>query len=407
MAKLKRLLYLSLADLDRNPIPELALPGLARSGWDLTIVAPNATGSIYNKYLPFPAKRIDLPSGHSLRREAALQRWLLAARFGSYDLNYIMGQAIAPRAALSLLGSGKNQRLVYHTHDFFDPNSYPIRFALEGVLARKAACHLNGEYHRAYLCKTFYKLNNRIMVAPPNLPAAWPIPARREKARSEVGVGPDETLLVLHGGHSALRATDVLIEALSRLPQHFRLAMTSARTKTIENVANRHGVLHRIIFLGAQEYANMLQFSVNADIGILLHVNNDLGNFFQAPGRLTEYIACGLPVLTSNFTGLQLLVKEHSLGRAVNPESAEDVANGLLRLDQERRAGQYSRDSIRGTFEKHFAFENWEERVVQTIEAALRDTKPPESSSRIDFSVLGVPTYAGSDKASGSAGGNR
>lgn len=403
----KRLLYLSLANLDRNPIPELALPALARGGWDLTIVAPNATGSIYNKYLPFPAKRIDLPGESALRREWALQRWLLTGRFGSHDLTYIMGQAIAPRTALSLLGGGRSRRLVYHTHDFFDPNSYPVRFALEGMLARKAACHLNGEYHRAYLCKTFYNLKNRIMVAPPNLPAAWPVPQHQEAVRREHGVGPDDTLLVLHGGHSALRATDVLIEALSRLPQYFRLAMTSPQTKTIENVANRFGVLHRIIFLGAQEYASMLQFSVNADIGILLHVNNDLGNFFQAPGRLTEYIACGLPVLTSNFTGLQLLVKEHALGRAVNPESAEDIAAGLFRLDRERRAGQHSRASIRATFEKHFAFENWEERVVQTVEAALRDATPPESTSRIDFSVLGVPTYASSDKSSGPYGGNQ
>ncbi|MGJ5813081.1 glycosyltransferase family 4 protein [Paludibaculum fermentans] len=404
MSEHKRLLYLGLADLERNPIPELSLPGLVRAGWDVTIVAPSATTSVYNRCLPYPAKRIDVSPGHGLRREAELLRWLLRGRLGSYDLVYVMGQAIAPRAALCYLGSGRTQRLIYHTHDFFDPNSYPIRFALEGTLARKAACHLNGEYHRAYLCKTFYKLTNRIMVAPPNLPSVWPIPARSEATRSLHGVAPDETLLVLHGGHSALRATDILIEALSLLPPHFKLAMTSTRTRTIEAVANRCGVLDRIIFLGAQDYVKMLQFTVNGDIGILLHVNNDLGNFFQAPGRLTEYLACGLPVLTSNFTGLQLLVKEHGLGRAVNPESAADVAAGLIRLDLERRAGQFERTRIRGVFDQHFAFENWESRVVQTIEAAIRDTNPPEQSSRIDFSVLGVPTYANSERTGGPGG---
>jgi glycosyltransferase involved in cell wall biosynthesis len=95
----------------------------------------------------------------------------------------------------------------------------------------------------------------------------------------------------------------------------------------------------------------MLKFTANADLGVLLYVKNDLGNYFQAPGRLYEYVANGIPVLASNFAGLESLVRKHKIGVTVD-HNAESIAAGILEAEQHPPEVNY----IRSVFEKHLAF---------------------------------------------------
>jgi glycosyltransferase involved in cell wall biosynthesis len=113
----------------------------------------------------------------------------------------------------------------------------------------------------------------------------------------------------------------------------------------------------------------MLAWSVNADAGMLLYRNNDLGNFFTAPGRLTEYLACGLPVLATHHTGLENLLMRYDLGVAVDSAKPRRIADGLLELEAATKQGRYRAN--RGKFLERFAFDLWEPTIVQAFNALL------------------------------------
>jgi len=150
---MKRLIFLSLQDLSRCPFPELALPALSRRGWAIDVVGPAAKNSVMERVRPYPCHRHDIPalSRGRLAFEWGLFRWLQRARTGPFDVIYIHSNVLAFRAALRLAGPLFGKRLLYHAHDFLDPIDHRIHAWLEKRLARRAAYHLNGEFHRAYI----------------------------------------------------------------------------------------------------------------------------------------------------------------------------------------------------------------------------------------------------------------
>ena len=365
MSDRRRLFFITTSSVEQGPYPELALPALAADGWEITVAAPGVKNSILRKVRPFACREIELGiSGRTrLVREMRTLATMVAARFGHYDVIYLNSVQAGARAALVLAGPKLGKKLVYHSPDFFDRFTYPAHFRLERSLCRKADLHINNEFHRGYISQAVYGMKCPIITAPPNLPRDWPIPPRNpETRRLMAGGAGDAFILMLHGGFSELRMVPELLQALTLLPQRVRLVMTSSapREQEVEQLLRRFQLSDRVLRLPRVGFQELLAHTVNADCGVLLYQNNDLGNFFTAPGRMTEYLACGLPVLASNHTGLENLVLRYGLGETVLAESPEGVAAGVLRLEQRLRAGALDSTAMRGQFASHFAFDHWE-----------------------------------------------
>jgi len=329
--------------------------------------------------------------------------WLQRARTGPYDVIYIHSNVLAYRAALGLAGPLFGKRLVFHSTDYIDPLDHCLYAWLEKKLARRARLHLNAEFHRAYIDQTRYGFRAPALVVPPNLPSAWPIPEPSPEVRRKLGAtSPDDVLAIVHGGWSSLRGTSKLVEALAALPPRFRLVMTADPNPALQAALVRLGIEQRVRCIGRQKYEDLFQYTSSSDIGILLYANNDLGNFFGAPTRLTEYLACGLPVLGCHFTGLQLLLLKHGIGLSTDPESPQDIATRLLELEAARRDGRFSRAEIRRRFLDVFAFDHWEDAICRAFDELMDSPHLPPRPIRPNLSAIGGPLYVPSPPRIGS-----
>jgi hypothetical protein len=103
-------------------------------------------------------------------------------------------------------------------------------------------------------------------------------------------------------------------------------------------------------------------------------------------------MACGLPILGSHFTGLQVLLSTNGIGVCANPESPEDIASRLIDIEAGLRAGAFDRAVIRQRFLDTFAFDHWRQAVVNAFANALSG-KSISVSSPPRFSTLGAPCY--------------
>jgi glycosyltransferase involved in cell wall biosynthesis len=377
----KRLIFISHYNVSFTPYTELPLPALAKDGWEITFVAPNAESAVLWNAMPYPCE-VRSPRGQSsgskLKREIGTFQELLAARFGNYDVIFLHAHSLATRAAIAFLGPMPGKRIVYHDPDYWNPVKFPLQSKLEGLLCRKIDCHLNHEYHRAYIYQERYRMTCPMIISPPNLPSDWKIPALDADKRSQMcgGKPDDQFVLMMHSPFNDYRMTYQLFEALAQLPDRFRLVMTGGspgKRNTADLVADKLGISERVLQLHQPSFQTLLEYTVNADAGVLLYKNTDLGNFFQAPGRLTEYIACGLPLLASNFTGLENLVRRFDLGECVDATDPQRIAKGILELEASKRSLEHQPQRIRDCFEQHFAYDHWEPIVCKAFNDLLED----------------------------------
>jgi glycosyltransferase involved in cell wall biosynthesis len=376
----RRLICVTTTSVADAPYYDFALPWLAADGWEITLTAPGASRSLIRGISPYPATIRDIPGereGSRAIRELRLALELLRARFGSYDAVLIAGQSISARAAVLLAGM-RGKALAYHAPEMYDPFDHPAHWRLLGCLSRRADLYLNAEYHRAYISRAMYRIRAPIVILPPNLPSTWPIPRIAADVRARMcgdKASHDAFVLMLHGGYSERRLVPELLHGLAMLPRTVRLVMTNVehRKGEADRTLARLGIEDRVLRLPRMAFGDMLAYSVNADAGVLLYKNNDLGNFFTSPGRLTEYLACGLPVLASNHTGLEALVLRHGLGETTREPTPEAIADAIRALMERKATGVLGREVMRETFVRTFASDNFRDRVVEAFRTLTPD----------------------------------
>jgi len=95
-----------------------------------------------------------------------------------------------------------------------------------------------------------------------------------------------------------------------------------------------------IVFMGAQPYAEMPRILADADIGIApfdtsAHPALQAAGFFWSPLKVHEYMAMALPVITSDITPLNQIVRHDHEGLLVAEGDVAALADAMMALIQD------------------------------------------------------------------------
>jgi glycosyltransferase involved in cell wall biosynthesis len=275
----------------------------------------------------------------ALRFLAGVLRTVLSTR---PDLVYVQGAQQTP-FVLWLLCMVRRCQLIYHTQDYVGPGQHWFYEFCERVFARHADWVISNEPNRARFLASSYRLKQMPEVIRTALPLWWPVPERDESYRQEVlqmtGLASVERLCLIAAGGAYRddRMSPQLVEALVDLPANHVVVFTEGQPGSIsrrlcEEHCRRLNLEGRVVFWKADEYVEMLRLLSVCDLGILLYPNSGIGHFYQCPGRLTEYLRCGLPIVTSQFPGLELLVMKYGIGELADPYSAASIATAIRKV---------------------------------------------------------------------------
>lgn len=380
---MKRLLYIGYELEDgRAPHQQMGAIWLALNGHDVVFLTlsnkrppkwVNAIGTLLYKTFGGGKK------GSSIRLAIELFR-LLSKR--SFDFCYVQG---AQNAALTFWVPFvfPNQKLIYHTQDF-KPNITRLYSRAEGIFSRRSGLVICNEINRAKVMELVHGLHATPAVIRTSLPAEWPVPRRdptlRRKVLAELPAGPlpdDAVLLAAGGPYMDRRRSKQLVRALAHLDQRYCLVFTGLSTDnpkrgTCLAEAEGYGVRDRIVLLPRLAYYDLLALYAACDIGILLYCDTDLANFYQGPGRVTEYLRAGIPFVTSDYPGLELLTLKYGVGAAARSTDPVDIARAIRSLEPRDGVDQAARaERLRRIAKTSLAYEN-DARLVFKERFALR-----------------------------------
>jgi glycosyltransferase involved in cell wall biosynthesis len=360
-----------------SPHQFMAAIWLSARGLALTVVAA-AEAETRNWETPLASLPLQpLPSG-GLPPPIAAFLQLIKIRFSRRGPQtfYIQGSPNTLAALIALVFMPR-RRILYHSQDFLEPGRHRFWEFFERRFARRAGAVILNEENRARFMQSYYRLRSPVVVLPTLLPKAWPVsahdPELRGRLTAELRHHDRPLRLIFAGGpFSEERCGGHFLMALKRLASNYAVVFTNdSRGRTAAAVAAA-GLADRAIVMGALPYQEMLRHMSACDVGLLLYPNDGIGNFYQCPGRFSEYLRCGLPVVASNFPSFELPIIKYDLGRTCDPTSPSAIVQALREVCEVSDGEQIARrQRLRLTAEQNLVYDLHAPKLEAAVRAAM------------------------------------
>lgn len=202
------------------------------------------------------------------------------------------------------------------------------------------------------------RLLSGIVAATPSIAAKFP-PGRTvvvqnfpEKGlattRNEVPFEARSHAFIYVGGLSVQQGLFEMLDAVAQLPDGVR-GWIAGRFKHHQDRAEAHPGWSRVDYAGLVRREEIVAGLRDAQVGIVL--DHPISNYVEGYStKMFEYMACGLPVVCSDFRLWQEIVGEADCGITVNPFDTDAAAAALQRLlsdpEEAARMGENGRQAI-------------------------------------------------------------
>lgn len=176
------------------------------------------------------------------------------------------------------------------------------------------------------------------------------------------------------GGISNNRGFDVTIEALKilqdKIPDIYMHYIGPYSKKLIDNV-DLKSLDDKLNLYGTMPLMEGLKYSKNAKVGI--SILKPIRNYMQSYStKIFEYMALGLPVVTSNFQLYKDIVEKYNCGICINPLEPKEIADAIeYIMTNTKEAEQMGKNGQKAVFEKY----NWgveEKKLFEVYEELIK-----------------------------------
>jgi len=312
------------------------------------------------------------PRSHNMSgRVAAGIRLLIWAARSDADVFQFHDPDLLPAAILlKLMG----RRVIYDVHDDYERN----------ILARLAhkprlACIASKLWWFAE--KTAARAFDGVVVADRHLAAKfgerssvilgnYPRGNFTNRSRTE----EEETFNLLYvGGVSRLRGLGVVLEALKLIdiPELRLHVVGSGRDHSLIEQLRADP---RVILHGQVPWRQLYRYYERAHVGLALY--QPIPSFVYYPGenavKILEYMAAGVPIVTSDFPGLRKFVKDDGAGLVVDPHDPEAVRDAIVELYQNEGARLAMGERGSHLFATKYNWEMHQEKLIELYDRVTR-----------------------------------
>jgi glycosyltransferase involved in cell wall biosynthesis len=161
---------------------------------------------------------------------------------------------------------------------------------------------------------------------------------KSDRLRQYLGLKPEVRIALYQGYLQPNRGLDRLVRAAAFLEPDTMIVMMGKNRKTtqaqLEALIASEGVADRVKIIPPVAYAELLDWTASADIGLnVASPDYSLNVRYFLPNKLFEYLMAGVPVLTSPLEAMVEVVTTHDVGQvlpSLEPEEIGQAINTML-----------------------------------------------------------------------------
>jgi len=173
------------------------------------------------------------------------------------------------------------------------------------------------------------------------------------------------------GGVSNNRGLDTILEAfdiLDRKNIDFKMHFVGAISDKpdFEKYPN---LSDKVIFYGRKNLEDGYEISRQCVAG--LAILKPIGNYVKSyPTKVFEYMAVGLPVVTSNFSLYKEIVEDNDVGWCVDPNSPNEISGILIKIINTKSLEKISHRAVKQS--SKYSWKNEEEKLLKLYNTILK-----------------------------------
>jgi glycosyltransferase involved in cell wall biosynthesis len=169
---------------------------------------------------------------------------------------------------------------------------------------------------------------------------------RPRRFHSELGLSPDQRVVLYQGGFSPDRGIEQLMEAILAIPNAVLVLLGYGVLRpALEAQVGEPPYRGRVRMLPAVAPTDLLEWVASADIVAMPIQPSTLNHRYTTPNKLFEAIATGVPVVASDLPGMADTVRDIDAGVLVDPTDVPAIVRGcieLLDLDEASRERRHT-----------------------------------------------------------------
>ena len=178
---------------------------------------------------------------------------------------------------------------------------------------------------------------NDIIPYPVDTEAFKPNNNERIKLRSKLGFKNEDVVVLGIGRLIYKKGFRYMIEACYSLIKgnrkiHLIIGGDGDLRKELENLSFNLGLGDNVKFVGNVERDKISSYFNMCDIFVMPSIADTEGNIDDQPVALIEAMACGKPIVATNFPGISLTVKNGKSGFLVPQKDVSSIREALLKL---------------------------------------------------------------------------
>ncbi len=161
--------------------------------------------------------------------------------------------------------------------------------------------------------------------------------SQSDRLRQHLGLAPEVRIALYQGYLQPNRGLDRLIRAATFLDPNIMIVIMGKNRKTtqtqLEALIASEGVADRVKILPPVAYADLLDWTSSADIGLnVASPDYSLNVRYFLPNKLFEYLMAGVPVLSSSLEAMVEVINTYDVGQILPSVEPEDIGNAINRM---------------------------------------------------------------------------
>jgi glycosyltransferase involved in cell wall biosynthesis len=345
-----------------------------RRGYKVILVGRKMKKSLEMDTRPYKVKRFELPFEkgplfyicYNLRLFLYLL-WNDADVYFANDLDTLLPNG--------LLAKMTGKKLVYDSHEYFTgvpelesrPDVQKIWKRIERWLFPGLSYIITVNDSIASLYKQEYHKDLIVIRNIPDMPVLPSFDSSSFKAKN--GLPSGKKIIIMQGsGINVDRGGEEAVMAMEHVDNAVLLIIGAGDViENLKEMSKKEYLAGKIIFRDKMPFAQMMEFTRVADIGLTLDKDTNINYRYSLPNKLFDYLHAGIAVLASDLVEVRKIVEHYNAGCIVQGHEPLKLAEKINEmLSDENRLAEWKTNAVKAS--KELTWENEEKKLLMLID---------------------------------------